>query len=318
MIKKVWEQLEGLRSGSWADRAKTRWMLRNADIAIEIAVAPEALQRAVNRAWPSLSNRKPVNAKRVISADDQISYIPGQPAPQIDVPALAQSLNTAVRERLLPSNLEDIGLLQLHAYIKEQSPPITVELLKQQGIRRKIMEFTTPILSDQQGRSHNVQSTAAVLHDQMLLPGQIFEYSAIVKETEARYGYKEAPVISNGKLLPGIGGGICQVSTTLYGAVLRAGLQIIERRNHSLPVSYAPLGQDATFADNYLNFRFRNSTGHFLLIRTVATETSVTVKLFGDIPANVTYDIKSNILKKQFNQRSNMCRTAVCRRGPAD
>ncbi|MDF2961211.1 MAG: VanW family protein, partial [Paenibacillus sp.] len=105
------------------------------------------------------------------------------------------------------------------------------------------------------------------------------------------------PVILNGKLVPGIGGGICQVSSTLYNAVLRAGLHIVERRNHSLPVSYVPLGQDATFASGYINFKFRNSTDHHLLIRTATDDQKITVKLFGQIPSDLTYTIESKTIE---------------------
>jgi vancomycin resistance protein YoaR len=124
-------------------------------------------------------------------------------------------------------------------------------------------------------------------------PGHIFDYSTFIRKTEETFGYKDAPVIMNGKLVPGIGGGICQVSTTLYNAVLRSGLKIIERRNHSLPISYVPLGQDATFASGYINFRFQNTTGAHLLIRTSASENGITVKLFGSAPANITYEVDS-------------------------
>ncbi|UJF36495.1 VanW family protein [Paenibacillus hexagrammi] len=130
----------------------------------------------------------------------------------------------------------------------------------------------------------------------LLAPDDVFDYSKIIEQTEAHFGYKEAPVILNGKLVPGIGGGICQVSSTLYNAVLRSGLEIVERRNHSLPVSYVPLGQDATFASGYINFKFRNNTDSYLLIRTVTTGQNVTVKLFGHMSSSLTYEIESKII----------------------
>jgi vancomycin resistance protein YoaR len=129
------------------------------------------------------------------------------------------------------------------------------------------------------------------------MPGEIFEYGKIVAKAEAEYGYKEAPVILKGKLTPGIGGGICQVSSTLYNAALLAGLDIVERRNHSLVVSYLPKGLDATFADGYVNFKFRNSTGKQLLIRTVVQDKTVTVKLFGSMPDDVSYRTETEQLK---------------------
>ncbi|UUZ82649.1 VanW family protein [Paenibacillus sp. P26] len=144
-----------------------------------------------------------------------------------------------------------------------------------------------------EGRVHNVRSTAATIQDVLLKPGEVFNYAPYIEQTEKTFGFKEAPVIVNGKLVPGIGGGICQVSSTLYNAVLRAGLAIVERRSHSLPVSYVPLGQDATFASGHINFKFKNSTEHYLLIRTMSDDRSLTVKLFGQTPQNLTYDVES-------------------------
>jgi len=177
-------------------------------------------------------------------------------------------------------------------------PDVTLDMLKAQGIERVIASYTTSFATSGSGRRHNVASTAAVVHDMLLKPGEVFDYATVIKETEERFGFREAPVILNGKMVPGVGGGICQVSTTLYNAVLRAGLEIVERRNHSLPVSYAPLGQDATFANGYINFKFKNSTGKHLLIRTSAKGGKLTVKLFGTMEPNVSYEIKSVKLKE--------------------
>ncbi len=110
-------------------------------------------------------------------------------------------------------------------------------------------------------------------------------------------GWRDILSFTKQMLHPGIGGGICQVSTTLYNAVLRAGLEIVERRNHSVPINYAPLGQDATFASGYINFRFKNTTGHHLLIRTSSENGVLTVKLFGTMDKNVSYDIRSTTVK---------------------
>src|SRR5690606_20121148 len=114
-----------------------------------------------------------------------------------------------------------------------------------------------------------------------------------IARAEELYEYREAPVILNGKLVPGIGCGICQVSSTLYNAVLRSGLEIVERRNHSLPVAYLPIGQDATYAGGAINFRFKNTTGKHLIIRTEVKDRELIVKLFGTMPDNVRYDVES-------------------------
>lgn len=180
----------------------------------------------------------------------------------------------------------------------EIHPELTLEKLKGQGVERKIIEFSTALSGSASGRLYNIASTAKVTNDMVLAPGDIFDYAKVIKETEKKFGFKEAPVIMNGKLVPGIGGGICQVSSTIYNAALRTGLEIVERRNHSLPISYLPMGQDATFADDYINFRFKNTTGYFIVMRTTTENHKLTVKFFGTMPDNVAYTIKSQTIKK--------------------
>ncbi|MNM80857.1 Vancomycin B-type resistance protein VanW [compost metagenome] len=177
--------------------------------------------------------------------------------------------------------------------LKTVQPKITVDLLKKEGIRRKIVQFSTSLRTSGVGRVHNVDSAARSIDGTVLAPGEIFDYGEAIEYAEKTFGFQEAPVIFGGRLVPGVGGGICQVSSTLYNAAVRAGLSIVERRNHSLPVSYLPKGQDATFAKGYINFRFKNTSGHHLLIRATVENRQLTVKLFGDIPENVSYSLES-------------------------
>ncbi len=92
-------------------------------------------------------------------------------------------------------------------------------------------------------------------------------------------GFDEAPVISNGRLTPGVGGGICQVSTTLFNAAFLAGLPIVERKPHSFYIDHYPLGRDATVSYGSTDFRFRNDSGQVLLVLAAATGRSVRVSL---------------------------------------
>jgi len=165
---------------------------------------------------------------------------------------------------------------------------------RDEGRPRKIAAFSTSFAASGEGRAHNVEAVAQALDNTLLMPGDVFDFGSIVVKAERERGFKEAPVIVSGKLKPGIGGGICQVSSTLYNAVLRAdGIDIVERRNHSLPVGYLPVGLDATFADGFINFRFRNATGKPLRIKAEVRNKIVTVKLFGAMAENVEYRIET-------------------------
>lgn len=295
-------QAAQLRSGPWWQRARLRWRLHDAALTLRVELPEEPLAAALKRAWRPLYEAQPADARRLITADDRVAYVPEQPVPRIDTAPLRERLLAAVPPLASLGAREGAGPrpqpLALDVPLRQEAPKVTVEALKAEGIERKVMQFSTTYDTSMTGRQHNIESTATVINDLVLKPGEIFDYSKVIEQTEAKYGYKEAPVILNGKLVPGVGGGICQVSTTLYNAVLRSGLEIVERRNHSLPVSYVPLGQDATFSTGYINFRFRNNTGYGLLIRTAMAGGRLTVKLFGKTPDDITYDVDSRIVKK--------------------
>ncbi|CAH1215665.1 hypothetical protein PAECIP111891_04282 [Paenibacillus allorhizoplanae] len=288
------QSLQQLTSGSPFERAKARWTLRNANIPLNVSLDPIQLSATVKDSWKELYSKQPVAAKRILKSQDQVDYEPERNVLRIDTAHLQEQLQI-----IAPSlgTLTHTAPLGLSLPIYEQSPSITMASLKQQGIDGKISEFTTSFPQSGEGRVHNIRATAASIQDYLMAPGETFDYSKIIAQTEAKFGYKEAPVILNGSLVPGIGGGICQVSTTLYNAVLRSGLEIVERRNHSLPVSYVPLGQDATFASGYINFKFRNNTNSYIWIRTITTDSAVTVKLFGHQTPTITYDIASKIVE---------------------
>ncbi|MEI7025642.1 VanW family protein [Paenibacillus sp. y28] len=292
-------QLEGLEAGSWLEQAWQRWKWRNRIYTLEYLFEPGRLKAEVDRLWPDVALRQPVDAQRMITTADQVQYIPGQPVQRIDTELLAiqllQALTAFISEHPYANPDSDGPALRITAPALTVNPAVTVETLRAEGIERKITEFTTTFSSAQKGRVYNIQSTAHSLHDTLLKPDEVFNYNDIIAATRRQFGYRPAPVIFNGQLAPGIGGGICQVSTTLYNAVLRAGLGIIERRNHSLPVRYVPLGQDATYAEGYINFQFRNTSGHHLLIRTHTGPDFVTVKLFGTLPQEISYSVRSRI-----------------------
>ncbi|PWW08305.1 vancomycin resistance protein YoaR [Paenibacillus cellulosilyticus] len=291
--------LKKLQEGDLIDRARYRHSFEQT-LSIDYSFEPKAFDKAIRQQWGWIDSSATTNATRVITANDRVVYTPSHNAYRLDVDTLRNQVNQWVEDSqtTAATNAADLTALgtrklELPLPIKTVEPEVTLEKLKAEGIDRMIMSFTTDFASSAEGRAYNVTSTAKVLNDVELAPDEVFSYGKIVAATEKKYGYREAPVIQNGKLVPGIGGGICQVSSTLYNAIIRAGLDIVERRNHSLPVSYLPIGQDATFASGAIDFRFKNTTGKHLIIRTVVEDRKLTVKLFGTLPDNVRYDIES-------------------------
>lgn len=287
--------LDQLGEGSLLERAIYRYTFTR-ELPAALALDTQRLRQTLRGHWGWLEHNEPSNARRIITSQDRIVYEPHQNGYRLDTEPLARLLSAWAGQAL--NRPEQAGEAQLPLGLETLRPALTLERLQRQGVERKIGGFSTSFSRSSEGRAYNVTSTAQVLNDWELAPDEIFDYSRIIQTAREHYGFREAPVIVNGKVVPGIGGGICQVSSTLYNAALLAGLEIVERRNHSTPINYVPMGRDATFAEGYLNFRFRNTTGHHVVIRTEVVERVLTVKLFGTMPASTTYRIETKLVKQ--------------------
>ena len=157
---------------------------------------------------------------------------------------------------------------------------IKLNLTVKEPIPILIAQYSTHFDSRLVNRTENIRLAAKALDEKRLSPGERFSFNESVGERTAEAGYKEALIIVGNTFTPGLGGGVCQVSSNLYNAVILAHLEIIERHRHSLPVNYVPPGQDATVAFPVLDFKFRNSTDTYLLIRSFVEENTLTFKLY--------------------------------------
>lgn len=285
-----------LQEGNLLERVLYRWHFEK-NYTITSHWNPSPMKSKFNKAWEQEHLGTSVNATRRITSEDRVVYIPEVSAYQLDWNTLTTRMSSLIPKDFAPLDHPSTDPLLIELPVILVSPEITVLDLKKEGIERKIMEFSTSLISSSEGRLFNVNSAAQATDGMVLKPGDVFDYGKIVALAEDTYGFREAPVILNGKLVPGIGGGICQVSSTLYSAAIRMGMDIVERRNHSLPVRYLPKGQDATFATGSINFRFRNNTGKHLLIHVVVQDHTLTVKFFGTFPTNVQYDIESHTVE---------------------
>jgi vancomycin resistance protein YoaR len=147
-------------------------------------------------------------------------------------------------------------------------------------IRGLVSSYTT-IYGGIPNRIHNVQLVAHLVDDKLIAPGATFSFNKTTGERNAAKGFLEAPVIVNGELTTGLGGGVCQVSTTVFNAAFDAGLKITERTNHALYISHYPQGRDATVDYPDVDLKFVNDTGNWLLLRTFVGSYSLTVSLYG-------------------------------------
>ncbi len=166
---------------------------------------------------------------------------------------------------------------------KEQLPQLTAVQLEDQKITGLLARYTTRFDPSQSERTENVRVATKALDMAIVKPGDTFSFNNIVGERTVAGGYKDAFIIVDGKFVPGLGGGICQVSSTLYNVGLLANLSVVQRSNHDLAISYVPLGQDATVAYPDLDLKFNNNSSGYLLIRAWTTSNTVTIELYGKV-----------------------------------
>lgn len=146
--------------------------------------------------------------------------------------------------------------------------------------------YTTSFASKtlrKENRVHNIRLAAERIHGTVVAPGEVFSMNRAIGDRTKANGYRLAGAITNGMSVTEYGGGVCQVSTTLFNAVLMADLAVEERYHHSWPMEYAPVGRDATIATGMKDFRFRNtSDAPVTIVASVDEEAmTVTVRLYG-------------------------------------
>ncbi|TXL67522.1 hypothetical protein FHP05_00460 [Cerasibacillus terrae] len=162
---------------------------------------------------------------------------------------------------------------------KAVHPKVDGELLTEISAK-EIGFFSTSYNETNKERSHNIRLAAEAIDNHVLFPGETFSFNKVVGERTKEKGYKRAPVIVKGELAEDIGGGICQVSSTLFNAVNLQGIQIMERYSHSREVPYVPPGKDATVSWWGPDFVFKNKYKQPLLIRASAKNGTMIIRIF--------------------------------------
>ena len=153
-------------------------------------------------------------------------------------------------------------------------------------------KFSTQYKTSTAERKHNVYLAAKSLDNVLVDVGAEFSFNATVGERTEQRGYKNAKIIVDGEFVDGVGGGVCQVSTTMYNALLLAGLEITEFHPHSLAVSYVPPSFDAMVNSGWADLRFINNTHNPIIINSIADGQTLTIKIIGE-PLNEEYRTKS-------------------------
>jgi vancomycin resistance protein YoaR len=215
-------------------------------------------------------DRRPVDATWAIDGST-VSVVPAKPGLALDVPRAARAILAAASR---PAN-RSVSLP-----LATTQPERSTSEARAMGITGVVGSYETFYGGDP-NRIHNVRLVAHLVDDKLIAPGATFSFNGTTGERSAEKGFLEAPVIVNGELQTGLGGGVCQVSTTVFNAAYEAGLPITARTNHALYISHYPLGRDATVNYPDIDLKFVNDTGRWLLLRTWVGSSSLTAVLYG-------------------------------------
>lgn len=160
-------------------------------------------------------------------------------------------------------------------------PNITTSQIGSEAFPDLLGTYSTRYDASNVDRSINLKIATQKLNDKVLLPGEVFSYNKTLGERTKAAGYKNAKVYENGEVVDGIGGGICQISSTLYNAILFANLEPIERSNHQFITSYTPAGRDATVVYGMTDFKFKNTRSYAIKIKAGISNGIATISIYG-------------------------------------
>lgn len=275
------------RQGHFINRLKDIRKIKNGiEIPLESSYQYEKIEKIVNNISQEI-NRDSVDAilnfnKGKITIDDEV-------------------IGKKLKKDTLASKIEEnIFLLKdIDISVENIQPILTKDFLSK--INGVIGEFATSFKGSSKGRIENIRLSANAISNKLILPGEELSYNNLTGPRSSQSGYQEANVIIGGELTPGLGGGVCQTSTTMYNALLLSDITILERHPHSIPANYVPYGQDAAVAYGYLDLKFRNDFDFPIYTYAKVVGDSVYIYIYGDTRSkDYTVKIKPEIVDKIF------------------
>jgi vancomycin resistance protein YoaR len=223
----------------------------------------------------------PVDAHIEVHPEGGITVTPSNEGEVLDMKVLLEDLDDAAVGG---------GLRSVIVALTPAMPKLSSEDVATMGLASLGAQFVTYFDPRNTSRAGNIALAAKLVDGSVVQPGQTFSLNATMGPRTMNRGFDYAPVIAaDGVLRQGVGGGICQYATTLFNAVLLAGLPIVERQAHSIYISHYPIGRDATVSWGAVDFKFRNDTGKALMIRSWVENDHLTVAIVGKTGRSVTF-----------------------------
>lgn len=245
---------------------------------LEYSYNKEAVNKVIQNYAPEFLVQ-PIDAT-MIRKDRKFIITPEQNGQKLDIDSTVEKFYTLCDQ-------QEEG--KVEAVIVPTYATITSSYFEQ--VQTPIASFYTSYNNADLNRNVNLAIGAKTINT-VVKPNEVFELSKYLEPISAKNGYKSSKVIVNGKLVDGIGGGICQIASTLYNSVILTDLEVTQRQNHSLPVGYIPLGRDATYASNAIDFKFKNPTQYPVYIESYCENNRLYVNIFGHKSLKPDYEVK--------------------------
>lgn len=225
--------------------------------------------------------KDPVNASYTL---EPLVFVPSQDGIDfaISISEAKQKLETSETECVIP--------------LKVLEPSITTNMINEAAFPDVLSDFSTYYYAGNYNRTTNLILAAEKINGTVLLPGEEFSYNGVVGARTIAAGYKEAPIYVSGQVVDGLGGGICQITTTLYNAVIKANLEVTDRSNHQFVPSYIEAGKDATVVYGAIDFKFVNNRTYPIKIVCSVEGGEANFKILGfRMPDDYDVEIESTI-----------------------
>jgi vancomycin resistance protein YoaR len=220
------------------------------------------------------------------ACDGTIKFLPGEEKKFVVTGArIGQKVDRLAFCRAMLNALQGDIYIEIPIPVVAVSPKSETEMIS--GIQLKA-SYETAFDKSNTNRANNIALALGSFHGKTIRNGETVSFNDVVGARTAARGYKEANIIIDGEFVQGVGGGVCQASTTLFNAVLLSGLKIVESHNHSLAIGYVPLGRDAMVSSS-ADFVFRNDSGSLLYIETFTRGGRAAVEIYGNKPRGVAY-----------------------------
>jgi vancomycin resistance protein YoaR len=260
--------------GALGLRLDMKWMLARANagapfVPLKLSVDSKAAERAMKRIAPRL--RATRRDARIVNLQRGMKVIPEVVGQELNVGAAVPRFAQAIGR--------DASQTRISLPVRKSTPRRTRSSFK--GITGRLAVFSTGYNEGKVGRTRNMQLAAQAIDGTLIKPGGVFSLNDTVGERSRKRGYQAAIIFEDGKKKQGLGGGVSQITGTIFNAALLAGLPIVTYRTHSRPVAYIPIARDATVVWNGFDMKFRNDTGAPLYITYKVKNGTATASIFG-------------------------------------